>query len=169
MYLVHLEHPPSGPEAHRFGNRQSGPQVDHFPSGEWITFRAARPRFLHDVTEGSIAGGPYYRMGLLGYSNEDARYEFVTVDGMNANMMIYRSDPVKGAQRPDAARNVAISMSGTFTDQGLISEQTAGLVIAQRTVIRIQSDNRHEIDLYFTPPGQAEMLIDHSTYTRMRQ
>ena len=38
MYLVHLEHPPSGPEAQRFGNRQSRPQVDHFPSGEWITF-----------------------------------------------------------------------------------------------------------------------------------
>ena len=131
----------------------------------WI----AGGRFLHDVTEGSIAGGPYYRMGVLGYSNEDARYEFVTVDGMNANMMIYRSDPVKGAQRSDAARNFAISMSGTFTDQGLISEQTAGLVIAQRTVIRIQSDDRHEIDLYFTPPGRAEMLIDHSIYTRMRQ
>ena len=131
----------------------------------WI----AGGRFLHDVTEGSIAGGPYYRMGVLGYSNEDARYEFVTVDGMNANMMIYRSDPVKGAEHSDAARHFAISMSGTFTDQGLISEQTAGLVIAQRTVIRIQSDDRHEIDLYFTPPGRAEMLIDHSTYTRMRQ
>ena len=35
----------------------------------WI----AGGRFLHDVTEGSIAGGPYYRMGVLGYSNEDAR------------------------------------------------------------------------------------------------
>ena len=131
----------------------------------WI----AGGRFLHDVTEGSIAGGPYYRMGFLGYSNEDARYEFVTVDGMNANMMIYRSDPVKGAEHSDAAGNFAISMSGTFTDQGLISEQTAGLVIAQRTVIRIQSDDRHEIDLYFTPPGRAEMLIDHSIYTRMRK
>ena len=131
----------------------------------WI----AGGRFLHDVTEGSIAGGPYYRMGVLGYSNEDARYEFVTVDGMNANMMIYRSDPVKGAEHSDAARHFAISMSGTFTDQGLISEQTAGLVIAQRTVIRIQSDDRHEIDLYFTPPGRAEMLIDHSIYTRMRK
>jgi Protein of unknown function (DUF1579) len=131
----------------------------------WI----AGGRFLHDVTEGSIAGGPYYRMGVLGYSNEDARYEFVTVDGMNANMMIYRSDPVKGAGHSDAARHFAISLSGTFTDQGLISEQTAGLVIAQRTVIRIQSDDRHEIDLYFTPPGRAEILIDHSIYTRMRK
>src|SRR4029453_12653318 len=100
-------------------------------------------------------------MGLLGLSNEDARYEFVTVDGMNANMMIYRSDPVKGAQGSDAARNVALRMSGTFPDKGLIREKTAGLVIAQRTVIRIQSDDRHEIDLYFTPPGRAEMLIDH--------
>ena len=53
--------------------------------------------------------------------------------------------------------------------EGLISEQTAGLVIAQRTVIRIQSDDRHEIDLYFTPPGRAEMLIDHSIYTRMQK
>ena len=131
----------------------------------WI----AGGRFLHDVTEGSIAGGPYYRMGVLGYSNEDARYEFVTVDGMNANMMIYRSDPVKRAEHSDAARHSAISMSGTFTDQGLISEQTAGLVIAQRTVIRIQNDDRHEIDLYFTPPGRAEMLIDHSIYTRMQK
>jgi Protein of unknown function (DUF1579) len=131
----------------------------------WI----AGGRFLHDVTEGSIAGGPYYRMGVLGYSNEDARYEFVTVDGMNANMMIYRSDPVKGTGHSDAARHFAISLSGTFTDQGLISEQTAGLVIAQRTVIRIQSDDRHEIDLYFTPPGRAEILIDHSIYTRMRK
>ena len=129
----------------------------------WI----AGGRFLHDVTEGSIAGGPYYRMGFLGYSNEDARYEFVTVDGMNANMMIYRSDPVIAPQRSDAARQFAISMSGTFTDQGLISEQTAGRVIAQRTVIRIQSDDRHEIDLYFTPPGGSEMLIDHSIYTRL--
>ena len=139
-------------------------------SGDLIARRhwIAGGRFLHDVTEGSIAGGPYYRMGVLGYSNEDARYEFVTVDGMNANMMIYRSDPVKGAEQSDAARHFAISMSGTFTDQGLISEQTAGSVIVQRTVIRIHSDDRHEIDLYFTPPGRAEMLIDHSTYTRVR-
>jgi hypothetical protein len=39
-----------GPEAHRFGNRQSGPQVAHFPSGEWIPFRAARPEAITDKT-----------------------------------------------------------------------------------------------------------------------
>jgi Protein of unknown function (DUF1579) len=131
----------------------------------WI----AGGRFLHDVTEGSIAGGPYYRMGFLGYSNMDARYEWVTVDGMNANMMIYRSDAVNGGQRFVAGRDVEISMSGHFTDQGLFSEQTAGVVIAQRTVIRIQSDDRHEMDLYFTVPGKDEVLIDHSMYTRVQR
>jgi hypothetical protein len=59
-------------------------------------------------------------------------------------------------------------MSGTFTDQGLISEQTAGRRIAQRTVIRIRSEDRHDIGLYFTAPARPEMLIDHSVYTRLR-
>jgi CheY-like chemotaxis protein len=43
MDLIHSQHPPSGPEADASGQPPSGLQVDHFPSGEWITFRAARP------------------------------------------------------------------------------------------------------------------------------
>jgi hypothetical protein len=131
----------------------------------WI----AGGRYLQDVTEGSIAGGPYYRMGLLGYSNVDARYEWVTVDGTNANMMIYRSDRLTGPPPSGAGRNFEISMSGTFTDQGLIGEETTGRLVGQRTVIRIQSAHRHEIDLYFTPPGRPEVLIDKSIYTRMQK
>jgi hypothetical protein len=40
------------------------------------------------VTEGTIAGQPYCRQGLLGYDNMDQRYEWVTVD-MNTVMTIY--------------------------------------------------------------------------------
>src|SRR5687767_10832190 len=36
---------------------------------EWV----AGGRFLRDVTEGTIGGGPYWREGLLGYSNMDQR------------------------------------------------------------------------------------------------
>ena len=44
MYLVHPEHPfQRTPELLRSASPPSGPQVDQFPSGEWITFRAARP------------------------------------------------------------------------------------------------------------------------------
>ena len=53
---------------------------------EWI----AGGRFLRDVTEGTIGGSPYWRMATLGYSNMDGRYEWVTQDAFNANMMIYQ-------------------------------------------------------------------------------
>ena len=57
-------------------------------------------------------------------------------------------------------------MVGEFTDQGLLGEAYIGKTIGQRTVISIPSADRHTIDLYFTPPGEAERLVDHAAYTR---
>jgi hypothetical protein len=57
------------------------------------------------VTEGTIAGQPYCRQGLLGYDNMDQRYGWVTVD-MNT-MMIYRGAPIPPL--PDAAQWNAFS------------------------------------------------------------
>jgi hypothetical protein len=125
---------------------------------QWV----AGGRYLQDVTEGSVAGGPYYRLGLLGYSTMDRRYEWVTVDALNANMMIYRGAPGSGARMP-------FNVSGTFTDQGVLSEATAGKPVRMRTVFRIDSKDRHVTELYFTPPGGAEVLIDKSVYTRQSQ
>jgi hypothetical protein len=122
-------------------------------------------RYLQDITEGPIGGGAYYRLGLLGYSTMDRRYELVTVDGTNANMMIYRSDALTPALL--ASPTPAISLTGTFTDQGLIGEETAGRAVSMRTVIRVEGPDRHVIELYFTPPGRGEMLIDRSVYSRL--
>lgn len=115
-----------------------------------------------DVTEGTIGGGQYWRMGLLGYSNIDKRYEWITVDGFNTNMMIYG-----GAGGPDAG--APISMSGVFTDAGVLGEQTAGNSVGMRTLIRIESKDRHIFELYFTPPGEREFLADRKVYTRMTE
>ena len=122
-------------------------------------------RYLQDITEGPIAGGAYYRMGLLGFSTMDRRYEWVTVDGTNANMMIYRGDALTSAQL--ASTTPMIGLTGTFTDQGLVGEETAGRAVAMRTVIQVEGPDRHVIELHFTPPGRAEMLIDRSVYTRL--
>jgi hypothetical protein len=122
-------------------------------------------RYLQDITEGPMAGGTYYRMGLLGYSTMDRRYELVTVDGTNANMMIYRGEAL--AVPPPASAMPVIDLTGAFTDQGLLGEETAGRSIAMRTVIRIEGPDRHVIELHFTPPGAAERLIDRSVYTRL--
>jgi hypothetical protein len=57
-------------------------------------------------------------------------------------------------------------MTGQFTDQSMLGDAYIGKRIAQRTVIKIESRDRHVIDMYFTPPGEKERLIDRSTYTR---
>lgn len=87
---------------------------------EWI----AGGRFLHDVTEGSFAGSPYYRQELLGYSNVDQRYEWITVDDANANMMIYLGKDGTGPRLPIIMRGV--------TDQGWPGEDVAGKPVNMR-------------------------------------
>ena len=54
-----------------------------------------------------------------------------------------------------------------FTDQGVVNERTVGKPVAQRTVIRIENNDRHVYELYFTPPEGKEQLADRSVYTRV--
>ncbi|MEQ3553545.1 DUF1579 family protein [Pseudonocardia nematodicida] len=123
---------------------------------EWV----AGDRFLVDTTTGQLAGAPYYRMGVLGYSNVDDRYEWNTVDGINATMMTYKGAPGSGT-RP------VISMEGVFTDQGALGEETIGLSVVQRTEIVVTDADHHVIDIHVTPPGGREFLADHGVYTRI--
>ena len=118
---------------------------------EWI----AKGRFVRDVSEGP----DYFRQGTLGYSNIDLRYEWVTQDAMNANMMVYLGKPGSGVRMP-------ISMSGTFTDQGILGEDTVGKSIGQRTEITITDNDHHRIDLFMTPPGGEERLVDSKAFVR---
>jgi Protein of unknown function (DUF1579) len=90
----------------------------------------------------------------------DKRYEWNTVDGMNTMMMTYKGKPGSGRASGE------IVMTGQFTDQGMLGDAYIGKRIAQRTVIKIESRDRHAIDMYFTPPGEKERLIDRSIYTR---
>ena len=122
---------------------------------EWV----GGGKHLVDVTQGSLGDSPYYRMGVLGFSTMDHRYEWATFDALNANSMLYASAPM------DTPKS-RIEMIGTFTDQGLLGEAYAGKSVPMRTMIDIQGPDRHAIDLVFMPRGKAEILIDRSTYTR---
>ncbi|MFI6027955.1 DUF1579 family protein [Amycolatopsis magusensis] len=115
-------------------------------------------RFLQEDIEGTMLGQPYYRLGVLGYSTMDKMFEFTTFDQLNANAMSYRGP---GDQR-------RISMTGTFTDQGVLGDTSAGRTIPMRTEIRFETADRNVYDIYFTPPGEPERLIDRKVYTRIR-
>ena len=124
---------------------------------EWV----GDGRFLRDITSGDIPGGHYWRMGTLGYSTMDKRYEWVTQDAINTGMMIYLGKPGSGPHFP-------ANLSGEFTDQGVLGEDFSGKRIAQRSEFVIQDQDHHRIDLYFTPPGEKERLFDRKEYTRIK-
>jgi hypothetical protein len=124
---------------------------------EWV----AAGRYIEDTTRGTAAGGQYWRRGWLGYSNMDRRYEWVTIDAVNSTMMRYEGKPGTGIGMP-------ITMVGVFTDQGVAGEQAVGKSVPMRTVINIENSDRHVFELYFTPPGQKEVLATRAIYTRMK-
>jgi hypothetical protein len=118
-------------------------------------------RYIEDLTQGTIGGTEkYWRKGWLGYSIMDQRYEWVTIDMVNTTMMAYVGKPGSGGQMP-------IDMSGIFTDQGVAGEQSVGKPVGMRTVIKIENNDRHIFELYFTPPGKPEVLASRAIYTRI--
>ena len=122
--------------------------------------RVAGGRYLEDLTVGTAMGAPYWRKGWLGYSNMDKRYEWITIDGVNSNMMIYAGNAIAGGK-------VLTSMTGVFTDQGVAGEQYVGKPVGMRTVITIESNDRHIFELFFKPPDKPEVLATRQVYTRI--
>ena len=147
-----------------YGTLGRSPDLPPIVSDDIITRRewVANGHYIEDLTEGKIEGDPYWRKGWLGYSNMDHRYEWTTIDSLNTTMMRYLAKPESGV-------NLPIDMTGVFTDQGVVNEKTVGKPVGQRTVIRIEGDDRHIFELYFTPPGEKEQLADRSVYTRIKE
>ena len=145
-----------------YGTMGRSPDLPPIVSRDIRTTRVwvADGQYIEDTTEGMVEGNPYWRRGWLGYSNLDRRYEWVTI-APRVPMMIYLGKKGSGEQMP-------IEVTGVFTDQGVVSEQTVGKPVGQRTVIRIESNDRNVFELYFTPPGGKEQLALRLVYTRMK-
>ena len=145
-----------------YGTMGRSPDLPPIVSRDISTTRVwvADGQYIEDTTEGMVEGNPYWRRGWLGYSNLDRRYEWVTI-APRVPMMIYLGKKGSGEQMP-------IEVTGVFTDQGVVSEQTVGKPVGQRTVIRIESNDRNVFELYFTPPGGKEQLALRLVYTRMK-
>lgn len=117
-------------------------------------------RFVSDTTTGTLGGRPYFRTGLLGYNNTARRYELVTADNITPLLMSYQG-------RDGSTPGPRIDMTGSFADPGVTGEANVGKTVGMRTEIRIVDNDHHEIDLFFTPPGALEKLVDKMVYTRI--
>jgi hypothetical protein len=89
----------------------------------------------------------------------EGRFEWVTIDAVNSALMTYSAAPQSGPTLP-------ATLTGVFTDQGVAGEDSVGKRVGMKTVIRIDNDQRHRIDLYFTRPGQTDTLAVRAVYTR---
>ena len=145
-----------------YGTMGRSPDLPPIVSRDIRTTRVwvADGQYVEDTTEGTVEGQPYWRRGWLGYSNLDQRYEWVTI-APRVPMMIYLGKPGSATQMP-------IEVTGVFTDQGVVNERTVGKPVRQRTVIRIENNDRHVFELYFTPPGGKEQLAFRAVYTRIK-
>lgn len=145
-----------------YGTIGRSPDLTPIVSNDIRTARmwVADGQYIEDTTEGTVDGQPYWRRGWLGYSNLDRRYEWVTI-APRVPMMIYLGKPGSGARTP-------IEVTGVFTDQGVVNEKTVGKLVVQRTVILIETNDRHVFELYFTPPRGKEQLAMRMVYTRVK-
>jgi hypothetical protein len=114
-------------------------------------------RFLEERTDGTLAGKKYFRLGVLGFSTIDRRYEWTTFDSVTPTAMTYRGPALSHVTS-------VLSIPGEFTDPGVLGPEYLGRTIPMRTVITLGAHPR--FDLYFTPPGQRERLVDRVVYTR---
>lgn len=118
--------------------------------------------YMLDETQGTLNAKPYYRAGILGYNNLDQQYEWITVDNVGPGLMIYHD--YSGAT--DDASNV-INLHGRFTEAGF-GKELIGAQRKIRNVFRIESNDRHVIELWITRPASKEFREVEMVFTRQK-
>ncbi|MCA2211044.1 DUF1579 family protein [Nocardia rosealba] len=142
------------------GGTPENPIVTRDAVSRWSWVAETGGNFLREEVTGTFGDRPYYRLGLLGYSPVDDRYEWSTFDSVTPLTMAYRG--AKGS-----ANAPELSMTGEFTDPGITGPANVGKSVPMRTVIRLESSDRTVMELYFTPPGEPERLADRVVLTRL--
>lgn len=141
------------------GGTPEHPLITRDAVSRWSWVGETGGNFLREEVTGIFGDRPYYRLGMLGYSPVDDRYEWSTFDSVTPLTMAYRGGK---AETPE------ISMVGAFTDPGITGPANIGKTVPMRTLIELGSPDRTIMELYFTPPGEPERLADRVVLTRRR-
>ncbi|NUS44035.1 MAG: DUF1579 family protein [Mycobacteriaceae bacterium] len=148
-------------ETYVAGGTADKPLVSDGMVSRWRWIAKTGNNFLQEEVGGDHGGTPYYRMGLLGYSPTDDRFEWSTVDSVTPMTMSYKGIPKSGGSGD-------ISMLGEFTDPGVLGPEFVGRTIPMRTRIRLESKDRTVLEISFIPPGRPERVVDRVILTRRK-
>lgn len=110
-------------------------------------------RFLQQEAHGTFMGMPFDGMGLTGYDNAAGEFQSIWVDNMGTGLMYLtgKSDPA--------------GKSTTMT--GMMTNPETGKPMKVRTVLRVESDDRHVFEMYGPGPDGKEMKIMDIVYERI--
>ena len=131
-----------------------------------------------EIVAGTIGGMEHRKLTILGYNNVNGRYEFTTFDNLDTQAMSYHGSPdATGTIITMTASYTQAAYGGLVTGDGVGRANGAkpnpkktivGIAFTVRDVLTIESDNRHTLQMYFTPATGKETLTAEYIYTRQK-
>jgi hypothetical protein len=125
-------------------------ESDAESTNEWVL----GGRFVKQTYKGTFMGQPFEGMGLSGYDNFKKKYVCTWVDTSSTSMMTTEGE----------------GDGKTITAHGEVDEPSMpGKKTKVKTVTKIESNDKHTYEMFFTMPGQdKEAKVMEITYTRTK-
>ena len=117
-------------------------------------------RYVREDVVGTFSGSRHEKLTVLGFNNIRERYEYTTADNDDAAVTLYVT--ALGADINDRRR---IEVFADYVDAGQ-GEDATGTLVVIRTLIEIESDDRHTLRNFYKAPGRAEYLFLEYDYRR---
>lgn len=132
-----------------------GPGEPHVSTGTMVNSIELGGRFIEQRYKGHDTDGPFPNFegrGWWGYNTLDNRYEGMWIDNATTMLQIEHG-------RFDDARSAWI-MDGTMTNP------ETGQPMAKRTIVTLEDDDHHSMEMYFSTPDGREFKAMEIRYTR---
>ena len=116
-------------------------------------------RYVREDVLGQFKTGPHEKTTMLGFNIIRERYEYMTADNFDAVILLYTSAP--GAKLDNRRIEVFADYVYAGDDQ-----QPSGTLFTIRTLIEIESEDRHVLSNFYNAPGMPEYRFLRYQYTR---
>ncbi|MEM9726301.1 MAG: DUF1579 family protein [Pseudomonadota bacterium] len=116
-------------------------------------------RYVREDVIGRFETGPHEKTTMLGFNNIRNRYEYMTADNYDAVILLYTSAP--GADLDD--RRIEVFADYVYAGD---EPKPSGTLVTIRTIIEVESQDRHVLTNYYNAPGAPEYRFLRYEYKR---